>query len=161
MKNLRFVADTMLGDLSRWLRMLGYDTLYSRRFNDNMLLAIAFEHDRVLLTRDKGLARRAEKKGAKVVYVSSSDVESWLKELKLRFNIRLEFTPENTRCPICNTPLKTVGRNDVREKLPKRIVESYDKFWQCPRCGKIYWKGTHWITIEKILKQVEESLKGS
>ena len=157
---LKFIADTMLGDIARWLRMLGYDTLYSRKFTDNVLIAIAAEHGRILLTRDKGLARRASRKGIRVVYLPQSGVEVWLKELRRKFNIDLEFKPENTRCPICNAKLKIASRDEVKGKVPSYILEKYETYWVCPKCGKVYWKGTHWITIEKILKNVKESTSG-
>ncbi|MEM0006436.1 MAG: Mut7-C RNAse domain-containing protein, partial [Ignisphaera sp.] len=37
----RFIADAMLGHVARWLRLLGYDTLYYKSINDWKLLKIA------------------------------------------------------------------------------------------------------------------------
>jgi len=53
----RFVADVMLGSLSRWLRLFGFDTLYSNDFDDRELIKISIQDDRILLTRDHSLAR--------------------------------------------------------------------------------------------------------
>src|SRR4029077_652480 len=63
MNKPRFVADVMLGRLARWLRALGYDTLYFRDAPDRRLLALALTDQRRLLTRDAALARRARDAG--------------------------------------------------------------------------------------------------
>src|SRR5262245_5316693 len=56
----RFVVDTMLGRLARWLRAMGYDTLYLGQAEDRQLLQLARAQARILLTRDRVLARLAE-----------------------------------------------------------------------------------------------------
>src|SRR5208283_3454313 len=55
-----FVADVMLGRLAKWLRILGFDTLYFRAIDDNELIKIACRQERVLLTRNTGIARRRQ-----------------------------------------------------------------------------------------------------
>lgn len=56
--DIKFVADVMVGKLARWLRMLGFDTAYSNKFEDDELLRIAQSEARILLTRDVPLAAR-------------------------------------------------------------------------------------------------------
>ena len=155
---LRFIADSMLGGLARWLRMLGYDTLYYRRISDSTLLATAREQGRILLTRDKSLSARAKKAGVQVVYIPDSDVEAWLKTLRRTLGIRLEIPAETTRCPICNSPLRHVGRDDVKGEVPLYIHEKYSEYWKCVECGKVYWRGPHWYSIEKVLKRIKGSM---
>jgi uncharacterized protein with PIN domain len=54
---LRFVADAMLGRLARWMRFLGFDTLYYRDISDSRLIRIAREQNRLILTRDTRLVK--------------------------------------------------------------------------------------------------------
>lgn len=49
---MKFLADGMLGKLTRWLRMLGQDVRYSVQFDDSELLVLAKKEERVLLTKD-------------------------------------------------------------------------------------------------------------
>jgi len=149
----RFVADSMLGHVARWLRLLGYDTLYFRSIKDWKLLEIASSEDRVLLTRDLGLFRRARKRGIRAFFVEDPAIEKILAQLSARYGVRLEFDPDDTRCTECNTPLKrTTSLAEVSHLVSPYIATKYREFWVCPRCKKVFWRGTHWKSIEKILE---------
>lgn len=150
----RFVVDTMLGDLARWLRMLGYDTKYSRDYEDWQLLRIAEKESRILITRDRGLYWRARRRGLNTVLVEGDDIAKRLYAVAIRYPIRLYVDFGLTRCSICNTPLVKVDKEEVKDKVPKPVYEKYHDFCICPRCGKVYWRGRHWIKIEEILAQV-------
>ncbi|MGC9009740.1 MAG: Mut7-C RNAse domain-containing protein [Sulfolobales archaeon] len=150
----RFVVDTMLGNLARWLRILGYDTLYSNRYSDYRILKISEEDRRVLVTRDRGLFIRAKKNNLEAVLIETESVEEMLRILRKRYNIRLEVDPNDTRCPACNYPLKrTTSLTEVAGKVSSEIASKYREFWVCYRCGKVYWRGNHWKTIEKTLER--------
>jgi uncharacterized protein with PIN domain len=42
----------MLGSLARYLRILGYDTLYWKEYTDAEILEELSKNDRILITRD-------------------------------------------------------------------------------------------------------------
>ncbi len=158
--DLRFVVDTMLGDLARWLRILGYDTKYSRNYEDWELLRIASNEKRVLLTRDRGLYWRARRKGIEAVLVEEDDIVERLLRVAKTYGIRLYVDSDKTRCTVCNSPLLKVDRERVKDKVPRKVYEKYRDFWICPRCGKVYWRGRHWVKIEEILAIVRDRLNG-
>ncbi|MGD8599578.1 MAG: Mut7-C RNAse domain-containing protein [Anaerolineae bacterium] len=54
--SITFIADSMLGTLAKWLRILGYDTHYDPTLDDHQLVRLARAEDRVLLTRDHELS---------------------------------------------------------------------------------------------------------
>lgn len=148
----RFVVDTMLGNLARWLRILGYDTLYSPTIEDWAILRIAEKEKRIIVTRDIGLYRRAVRKGLLAVLVSDTEIRSMLEMLSTRCGIKIRFDENDTRCPICNGVLrKTDSLVEVSGKVDPQILSSYKTYWVCNSCGKVYWKGKHWKNIEKIL----------
>lgn len=157
----RFIADAMLGHIARWLRLLGYDTLYYKLISDRKLLKIAKEEDRILLTRDLGLFRRARKYGIRALFIEDPSVEKVLALISIKYNIALEFNKEHTLCPECNTQLKyTTSIAEVSAKVSKEIILKYKEFWICPSCSKIYWQGNHWRTISAILEEArQEKLK--
>ena len=146
----RFIVDSMLGSLARWLRMLGYDTVYAKGWHDARVLEVAAAEGRVLVTRDHGLYRRALRRGVEASYVGE-DLAEALALLSLRYGIRLEVDPSASRCPLCNAPLKEVGREEVRGRVPPRVYERYDRFWVCTGCGQVYWMGGHWRGIRETL----------
>jgi len=146
----RFIADTMLGRLARWLRFLGYDTAYPEVMDDALLLENAVDQGRVLLTRDKLLAERARARETPVVYVLSDDVRAQLAQVYGEMRLSTEATL--SRCSICNIPLERAQKDDVRGQVPDRAFELHAEFWRCPGCGRYYWEGTH---VNGIRKEID------
>ncbi|HIP66102.1 MAG TPA: hypothetical protein EYH08_06235 [Pyrodictium sp.] len=155
---LRFIVDAMLGDLARWLRMLGYDTIYDRNMPDWKQLEIAAEQGRILLTRDRGLYIRARKRGIRSLLVHGDNIVDRLYTVAKTFKLRLEIDPDNTRCPLCNTPLRRVDKSEVRGRVPPKVYERHDTFWICSGCGQVYWRGGHWRGIIATLEEVKRRM---
>ena len=76
----RFSADEMLGSLARWLRLMGYDTIYERDSSDTAILERARVDERILLTRDKKLAERAKEKG---LYINAREQDDQIRQAVL------------------------------------------------------------------------------
>ncbi len=156
---MMFIADSMLGDLARWLRMLGYDTLYSRRLDDWRILQLAERDGRIIITRDRGLYMRARKRRLKAVLIDGNNMVEILAKLALKTGLRLDFDPSTTRCPYCNVRLEAITKAEALSLLPQKVVTTYDSFWKCPKCGRIYWQGSHWKTIREVLKNARRALQ--
>ena len=158
---LKFVADGMLGKLSRWLRMLGHNVKYASALSDDKLLKIAKVEHRILLTRDLELYQQAIAKGIKAAYVEGADEAEKLAKLAKRYGFPLEIDLKISRCPKCNARIKPIEKESVKGRVPESTYKYYDKFWECPKCGQIYWQGAHWkrisATLEKAKKLLEES----
>ena len=148
-KELRFVADNMLGKLARWLRMMGYDTLYTVDEDDAEITRLAASEDRLLLTRDRQLIMR---KGVSAYYVEDIELEIHLKSVSTEFG--LNFDEERMRCSDCNGELLKVDRESVDGAVPEGVFERNQTFYRCGQCGKIYWKGSHWKRILDVLVSV-------
>lgn len=155
----RFIVDTMLGTVARWLRMLGYDTLYDNEYEDWEILRIAEREDRIVITRDSGLHRKAINNGIKSIYLSMNDMAERLAYIALYTGLNLYVDLEKSRCPICNSELRKVPKVFVKDKVPPRVYRFYEDFWICSKCGKVYWVGSHWIKIEEILSKARNILE--
>ena len=155
---MRFIADGMLGKLTRWLRMLGYDVDYYRAAVDNQLLQMAKAEKRILLTRDQKLYERAVSKGLEAVLINATDDVGKLASIVNLFNINLKIDLTNSRCPKCNARIRSVSKESVIEQLPKYTAVYYNDFWKCLSCGQIYWQGAHWTRINKTLDDVRGRL---
>jgi hypothetical protein len=150
---MKFVADHMLGTLAKWLRFLGYDTLYPDCIDDGELVRIARDEKRVLLTRDKEIARRKDGKHVKIILIKDKDVEKQVAEVFSYCGIKPDPGMFLSRCSVCNSPIEPVGQGEAGNRVPAGVFERHDRFWKCPGCGRFYWEGTHWTKIKKIAER--------
>ncbi len=158
---MRFVADGMLGKLTRWLRILGHDVKYSNKLGDTQLITIAQTERRILLTRDVQLYRQATSKGIGAFYLGGKTEGEKLAQLAERFKIKLNVDMTTSRCPKCNTQVRSIPKDRVADKVEKSTFDHYNEFWECPRCGQIYWQGAHWTRIRSTLEKATETLRVS
>jgi len=152
----KFIADVMLGRLAKWLRMAGFDVLYSNRFSDDELIAISNREGRVLLSRDTRLLIR--KTVRKFIFLDGQDIQSQLRQVFETLHI-LGLSFLLTRCLSCNEALVETPRESVRDSIPAYVYETHAHFKLCPRCGKIFWAGTHRSsairTLERLLTEAK------
>jgi uncharacterized protein len=156
---LRFLADGMLGKLTRWLRMLGHDVTYSTVLGDDELLALAKAENRVLLTRDFELYQRAIGRNIDAFYIEGDNEAQRLAALARRYSLTLDVNMSESHCPRCNTKLKEAPKEQVEGDVEKNTYLHYDNFWKCPNCGHVYWQGAHWKQINATLDQAKNILK--
>lgn len=149
---MRFLADGMFGKLTRWLRILGQDVEYSPNADDKTLLSTAKQEGVTLLTRDVELYKTATSRGIDAFFVNGKLPVEQLSEIARRFDIDLKIEMSTSRCPKCNTQVRTIAKEVVAAELQKRTFENYDEFWKCPKCGQVYWQGAHWVKIRRTLE---------
>lgn len=153
---MKFLADGMLGKLTRWLRMLGYDVKYSSRLRDNQLVQKAEEERRVLLTKDLKLYQQAAAKGVDAFYIEGEREGKKLARLARKLGIRLSIEMTKSRCPKCNTRVNPISKEEVVDRIKQGTFKYYSNFWECPKCKQVYWQGSHWKGIRKTLKRARE-----
>lgn len=150
---IRFIADCMLGKLSRWLRICGFDTLYYRQIRDPDLLVRAEKENRILLTRDHALFTLSRKKNLKVILIAHNFYEDQLEQIFQELNIRVPPLPLG-RCLNCNEVLRKIDKAEIEHKIPAYIFDTEQTFYICPACRKVYWRGTHWIKMRRSLRRL-------
>ena len=153
---MKFIADGMLGKLTRWLRMLGQDVQYSNKLDDAELIVMAKKERRILLTRDVELYQRAVARGIDAFYIEGQTEAAKLAELAKRFDVPLEIDLKRSRCPRCNTKIRPTPKEKLAGKVEKNTFIYYDEFWKCPKCGHIYWQGAHWGRIRATLEEAKK-----
>jgi len=156
---MKFVLDGMLGRLTRWLRLLGYDSKYSGDSQDDELLKIAIKEKRILLTNDTALYRQARKQGLQSYLTSGDDETERLANIARDLKIDLNIDVSVSRCPTCNSSIFETEHFKVKGKVSSRTFNSYHQFWMCSGCGKIYWRGSHWKKIEETLRAAREKIE--
>lgn len=146
-----FAADRALGALAKWLRILGYDTVYesdssSQSFFENL------EVDRILLTR----TRKIQKKFAvhRTVFITSNYRADQLKQVIDEIGINPSDIRPFSRCIKCNLTIAEVKKEEVYGRVPDFIWETHDTFNKCGQCKRIYWSGTHSVGCMEIINQL-------
>jgi uncharacterized protein with PIN domain len=137
---LRFTLDNHLGRLARHLRLLGFDADHSADAGDAALAASAAAGDRVLLTRDLDLLKRAVvRRGYRVRATDPFDqaVEVLRHFAPARLPVPL------SRCLPCGAPLVEANPAETAGRVPPRVAARHEVYRRCPGCGRLYWEGTH------------------
>jgi len=149
-----FIADCHLGKLAKYLRFMGFDTLYFPQIDDNDLIKLANRDERVILTRDRELS---ERKKADCLLLQSIEMEKQLQEVIRVFGLQT-YHPDASRCIVCNKPLRTVAKEDVIDRLPVKVIKYFSHFEICVECGRIYWHGDHYKRMRASLKKILDSV---
>jgi len=158
----RFIVDTNVGKLARWLRLMGYDALFTTGdIDDRRLVGIAMAQDRVLLTKDTQiLMRRVALDGRlKAILIKDDDSKAQLGQVVETLGLDYEFSPFS-RCLECNEPLVSRTSEEVRELVPPYVFETQTQYMQCPSCHRIYWRGTHWQRMKGELGRLSKGVMG-
>ena len=145
------LADAMLGRLCKWLRIVGYDTVYALSWPDHQIAAQARAQNRIVLTRDRELAKR---KGIRCLLIRSQKLEEQIETVLDAFGMP---PTDRVRCPQCNTLLVSVSPQQARGHVPRYILDTQHDFSYCPMCVKFYWPGSHWDHVQSILQRVRRA----
>lgn len=147
LRDPRFVVDTNLGQLARYLRLLGFDATYRINFADAEVAQIGSREKRIVLTRDRALLQH------KIIthgyFVRAVKPREQVREILARLDLYRTLRPF-TRCLRCNGELETVDKNEVLHQLEPKTKKYYDRFRRCKACGQAYWKGSHFNRMEKL-----------
>jgi len=150
---LAFSADIMLKRLAKYLRALGYDTLFSENLLDHELLEISQQDHRILLTRDKALCRSASEEGHSF-YVKPQHPESQLDLVSQYYPVSFVESRFMVRCLECNTPLKSISKEEAKGRVPDRVYQYRDDFYLCQFCNQVFWHGDHVKRLRKKLLKI-------
>src|SRR5210317_300124 len=147
---IRFVAEMTLGKLSKWLRILGFDTVYAANVAGEKLIDTA--KGRILLTRTKRIRNMNIAK--ECIFIASNHPFEQLREVVFALGIAKEDIRPFSRCIQCNASIRWVEKNTVRGKVPDYIWETRDTFHTCSHCRRIYWSGSHIQRSRDIIKRL-------
>ena len=146
----KFIADCHLGKLAKYLRLMGYDTLFFSHIEDDKLVKLANAEHRIILTRDRELS---ERKNAPVFFLIPTDTQTQLKTVIDHFELS-RHTTAFSRCTVCNTLLETIEKEKIIHRLPEGVKKHFDYFEHCPSCDRIYWRGDHYRNMVAFLEDV-------
>ncbi|MHA1438129.1 MAG: DUF5615 family PIN-like protein [Promethearchaeota archaeon] len=161
---MKFLADAMLGKLTRLLRIFGYDVVYANDlenyFNispipDEKLKDFAEKDGRIILTKDYTFYKRNKNKS---IFLEGNGVYNYLNQLKTKLDLKYNFLIEKARCSLCNSTLiKVKNKKDIEDKVKASTFKYHNNFYQCSNqeCRKIFWRGSH---IDDIIKRLKKNI---
>ena len=152
--NLRFIVDNNVGKLAKWLRIMGYNTLFFNGSNDSRMIAIALAEERAVLTKDTQIMkRRVVTSGRlKAILIQSDEPELQIYQVIDSLHLDCQFKPF-TICLECNQPLLEKSKQQVKDLVPPYVFQTQSQYMECPTCHRIYWRGTHWQAMTKKLRK--------
>lgn len=146
----QFVVDSNLGRLARYLRLLGFDSLYRNDYTDDRVAKIACEEHRTVLTRDSVLLRR------RIIthgyFVRESKPRLQTNEVLKRFDLYRMIAPF-TRCTRCNGNLEKVDKRTIESRLEPLTKKYYNEFRICRHCRQVYWPGSHHVRALRLIEE--------
>ena len=155
--NPSFAADVMLGSLAKWLRIMGFDTLYFRVIDDNELIRVTKQQGRMLLTRDMGIYN--SKKAGQCLLIRSQDTIEQIREVLKALGTQPGKIISPQRCASCNGGLLPVERSAVFGEVPEYVFWNTGAFLKCGDCGKVYWEGSHKIVIDALIAALNKDVE--
>lgn len=155
---MKFIVDNNAGKLVKWLRMMGYDTLFFEDKDDWQMLRIALNEERVILTRDTEVIRRGAIASGRIkaIFIDSDIPVEQIRQVVENLDLDYHSRPFSI-CLECNQSLENTDKSEVEDRVPPYVFRTQDKYMECPACHRIYWRGTHWQTMNEKM----DNLAGS
>jgi uncharacterized protein with PIN domain len=148
---IKFFCDDNLGKLAKWLRTLGYDTLFKLTIEDGDLVSVALKENRIILSRDTKLSRFKIKD--KYLLLQSEKPLEQLKQVIDHFKLKIDKESLFSRCLVCNQILQKVEKEKIKERLYPYVYLTQEDFVYCSVCDRIYWSATH---VDRMIKKLSE-----
>ncbi len=157
MDSPRFIIDQNAGKLVKWLRLMGYDTLFFNGSSDSQMVRTALEENRVIITRDTHIVERRLVVSGRlsVVLLKNDDPNVQIRQVMDSLRLSSHFQPFSL-CLECNQPLVETKKEAVEDLVPSYVYKTQEIYMQCPRCHRIYWRGTHWQAMVRRLEKFAE-----
>jgi uncharacterized protein with PIN domain len=154
LRETKFILDVHLGKLAKYLRMLGFDTLYRNDNDDPEIICISLAENRIILTRDIGLLK--VKSVTHAYFVRSQHPKEQIKEILKYFDLYQSIDPFN-RCIKCNGQLEPVEKEKIIQQLEPLTIKYFNSFYRCNNCQCIFWEGSHFEHMQSFIQTIQDT----
>jgi uncharacterized protein len=149
---MKFILTKELGRLAKWLRILGFDTKYFQEDNLSSLMIEALRDGRIIITRNHHLSKSG---GARIFMIEAEILKEQIVEVIKKLKIRPESEKMFSLCTVCNDGLVDIEKEKIKDRVPEYVFKTQEHFIICPKCKRIYWKGTHWGNVINTLEEID------
>ena len=151
LRRTKFIADINLGDIVKYMRVLGLDLYYDPLLSTREIIEISKSENRVILTKSRKLLKFKDVSHG--IFIRPGTTTEQIRRIIEFLDIKDKIKPFS-RCLRCNTLLNIVLKEKIIDRIPPKTKEFCNEYVQCRSCNKIYWKGTHFINMEKVVRQI-------
>lgn len=150
-QQLRFLAESTLGKLSKWLRLAGFDTLYDPHRPDAFRIADCSKaQQRIVLTRTRQVYDLLPP--SRALFIRHNAPLAQVRQVMQHFAVLRRDLQPLTRCAICNAPVEPCPKEKLIGQIADYIWQRHDRFHCCPQCKRIFWPGSH---TERLLEAMQ------
>ena len=151
LRRTTFIADIDLGHIVKYMRVLGFDVYYDPLLTPREIIEISNSENRIILTRSRKLLKF--KKVSHGIFLHPGTTPEQIRRIIDYLDIK-DNIKAFSRCLVCNTPLISVPKEKILNRIPPKTKEFCDEYVHCTSCDKIYWKGTHFMNMNKFVRQI-------
>jgi len=146
---IRFYVDNDVQRLGKWLRFAGFDTFYRKELSLQKIAHLCQKERRIFITRSSSRGRWQSPR-LRVELLKTTDIYQQIKAILAKYPINKENI--GTRCMQCNVRLRPyLLPIDLRKDGIYAVREQIHDPKYCPRCGKIFWKGSHYDAMYRVI----------
>ena len=138
----RFMVDTMLIKLGKYLRILGLDAEWEKEARTHDLIRRANREGRIFLTRNRRIPDE-DPVPDRLMRIQSANPVDQLKTVLAETGI--DPRPHLfTTCIRCNRRLEQIpDKRTICDRVHPNVFARHDRFYTCPSCNTVFWKGSH------------------
>ena len=151
LRRTKFIADVYLGDIAKYMRALGLDVYFDPSLSSRKIVKISRKEDRIILTKSRNLLKFKEVTHG--IFIRPGRCEEQIRRIIDYLDIRDQLRPFS-RCLRCNSLLRSIPKDSIAYRIPPKTKEFCDEYVLCESCDKIYWKGTHYVRIQKVIDRM-------
>ncbi len=151
LRQTRFIADINIRDIVKYMRALGLDVYYDASLLPREIIRISKRENRTILTKSRKLLKFRDVTHG--IFIRAGTTVEQIRGIIDYLSLR-EFIEPFSRCLQCNKPLVRVSKERILERIPPKTREFYDEYSYCKTCDRIYWKGTHYMKIKKVVDEI-------
>lgn len=154
-----FFVDAMLGNVAKKLRLLGFDSEYFSDIDDDVIIEKSKNENRVIISRDHDLINKAKKNEILSVYITTENEIDQFLEILQNTHLKINnISGDTARCPKCNSQTLRIGKSEILNDIPPKVLEYTDIFWKCKKCNQLYWEGIHIKNLQEFVNKIKSLL---
>jgi len=151
LRETRFIADVNIGDIVTYMRALGLDVYCDLALSHREIIRISREEKRTILTQSRKLLKHRDV--IRGIFIRPGAMVEQIRGIIDFLSLRGVIAPFS-RCLECNSPLVRVTKESIYGRIPPKARALYDDYSYCNGCERIYWQGTHFARIKKVVDEI-------